>query len=108
MKNPSMKTVSIKAALLVAAMAVSGAAQAATQQEAEAALKDAKASEAEAAKLINRWVPTERALQAAQKALDAGKWDEAAAQATEAKALAEVSIHQAKEQMTAWHDAVIH
>ncbi|HTJ02177.1 MAG TPA: hypothetical protein VL492_05250 [Methylovirgula sp.] len=98
----------MKAALIIAAMAVSGAAQAATQQEAEAALKDAKASEAEAAKLTNRWVPTERALKTAQKALDAGKWDEAAAQATEAKALAEVSIQQAKEQMTAWHDAVIH
>jgi hypothetical protein len=107
MKNPPMKKAPIKAALLLAAMAGSAAAQAATRQEAEAALKDAKASEAEAAKLTNRWVPTERALKAAQKALDAGKWDEAAAQAAEARALAEVSIQQAKEQMTAWHDAVI-
>lgn len=88
-------------------LAFSSAAQAATQQEAEAALKDAKAAEAEAAKLTNRWVPTERALKAAQKALDAGKWDDAAAQAAEAHALAQVSIQQAKEQMTAWHDAVI-
>jgi hypothetical protein len=95
------------ASLLFAAMAFGGAAQAATQQEAEAALKDAKAAEAEAAKLTNRWVPTEHALKAAQKALDAGKWDEAAAQAAEAHALADVSIQQAKEQMTTWHDAVI-
>jgi hypothetical protein len=92
---------------VVLAMFASGAAQAATQQEAQAALKDARAAEAEAAKLGNRWVPTEAALKAAQRATDAGKWDDAAAQAAEARALALVSIAQATEQQTAWHDAVI-
>ncbi|MGO9134818.1 MAG: hypothetical protein ACLP8A_12350 [Methylovirgula sp.] len=93
--------------LVAIAMVVSGAAQAASQQEAEAALKDAKAAEAEAAKLGNRWVPTETALKAAQKSIEAGKWDEAAALAAEARALALVSIAQAKEQQAAWHAAVI-
>jgi hypothetical protein len=88
-------------------MLMSGGAQAATQQEAATALKDAKSVEAEAAKLGNRWVPTETALKAAQQAIDAGKWDEAAALAAEARALALVSIEQAKQQQTAWHDAVI-
>ena len=46
-------------------------------------------------------------LKAAKKAADAGNFDEATKHAQEAEALANASIAQAKEQATAWKNAVI-
>ena len=46
-------------------------------------------------------------LKAAKKAADAGNFDEAIKHAQQAEALANASIAQAKEQATAWKNAVI-
>jgi len=79
--------------------------------ESEASFKEALASaevaEQQAARLKNRWIPTEQALAEAKKAAAAGDFDAAVAAARQAEALANASIAQAKEQEGAWHAAVI-
>jgi hypothetical protein len=97
----------MKRALILALLALATPAWAASQTEAAAALAAARSAEAEAGRLGNRWVPTEAALKAAQTALDAKNWDQAASAAAEAQALALRSVEQSHEQETAWHDAVI-
>ena len=79
---------------------------AATQAEAEAALAAAQAAESEAVAAKAAWTTTEAGLTIARKALDAGKWDEAKAAADEALTQARLSVEQANEQKTSWHNAV--
>ena len=91
----------------VVLLLAAGAAHAADKATAEAALATATQAENEAGTLGNRWVPAEAALKAAKVALAKGAWDEAAAQAEQAHALATRAIEQSHEQETAWRDAVI-
>lgn len=95
----------VLAAILV--VPLSFGAIAATKEQAEAAVADAIQAEGMAAKAGNKWLPAETALKAARAALAAASWDQAAAQAMTAKALALRAVEQAREQETAWHDAVI-
>lgn len=80
---------------------------AATKEQAEATVADAVQAEAMAAKAGNKWLPAETALKAAKAAMTSGGWDQAAAQAKVAKAMAVRAVEQAREQETAWRDAVI-
>jgi len=80
---------------------------AATREPAEAALADAIQAEDAAGRAANRWLPAEVALKAAKAALAAGAWDQAAAQAAIAKAMALRAVEQSREQETAWRDAVV-
>lgn len=93
------------ASMLVMSFALE--AVAATKEQAEAAVADAIQAEDRAAKAGNKWLPAETALKAARAALAAASWDQAAVQALMAKALAVRAVEQAREQETAWHDAVI-
>ena len=99
----------IRQALLGCAgsLLLGAAALAATEAEAGAALRSAERHEAEAAQLRNRWIPTEAALKAAREALQAKDYDRAVEAARRAEALAKRSVEQAREQATAWKDAVI-
>ncbi len=94
----------VVATLLVS---LSSGAFAATREQAEAALADAVKAEDAAAKAGNKWLPAETALKAAKTALAAGSWDQADAQAMAAKAMAVRAVEQARDQETAWRDAVI-
>jgi len=91
--------------LILAALAAP--ARAATEADAKAAIDAAKAEEAKAIAAQAAWTPTEDALAAAQKALAAGQFDQAAMSANTALALAKRSVEQASEQKTLWQDAVI-
>jgi hypothetical protein len=62
----------------------------------------ADAAEKEAGALRNQWTTTESTLAAARKAADAGNFDDAAALAKEAEALARASIFQATSEKDAW------
>jgi hypothetical protein len=74
----------------------------------QAAYAAAQQAEQQAAVLHDRWTPTETALKQAKQAADAKHFDEATAFAREAEALAKVSVQQAEQQETAWHEAVVH
>jgi hypothetical protein len=93
------------AAMLV--VSFSFAAFAGTKEQAEAAVAAAIQAEDRAAEAGNKWLPAETALKAAKAALATGSWDQAAAQAMTAKAMANRALEQSREQETAWHDAVI-
>ena len=80
---------------------------AASADDFKAAYAKAEAAENQAGALKNQWTTTETELKAAKKAADAGNFDEATKHAQEAEALANASIAQAKEQATAWKNAVI-
>lgn len=88
-------------------LSLSSAAYAAGKDAAEAAVNDAVQAEDAAAKVGNRWVPTEASLKAAKAALASGSWDTAVSEAAKARALATRAIEQSQEQETAWRDAVI-
>jgi predicted nucleic acid-binding Zn-ribbon protein len=85
-----------------------GVALAASAEDFKAAYDKAEAAEKEAKALKNQWSPTESALKTAKAAADAGKFDDAVKQAQHAEALAKASVAQAKEQETAWTQAVVH
>jgi hypothetical protein len=72
------------------------------------ALAKAEAANKQAGILKNQWTTTTEELKAAQSAAAAGKYDEAIAHARQAEALANASIAQARDQETAWKQAVIH
>jgi hypothetical protein len=95
--------------LLVAAAALAGIApaRAATQSDFEAAYRAAAEAERQAGVLGNQWTPTEAALKAAEKAAAAKDYDAAADLARRARALAEASIDQAKDQDKLWQNAVL-
>ncbi len=93
---------------VLAVLALTGPASAAvTQAAASAALGAAQREEAQAARLDNRWIPTEAALKAAHAALAHKNYAAALAAADRAKALAQRSVAQANEQSRLWTAAVI-
>jgi hypothetical protein len=85
--------------LLIAGLTPVRASSAADYKVAYAA---ADAAEKEAGALRNQWTTTESTLAAARKAADAGNFDDAAALAKEAEALARASIFQATSEKDAW------
>jgi hypothetical protein len=94
-------------AVIVASAGLTAAAFAASADDFKAAYAKAQAANQEAGALKNQWTTTAAALKAAQAAAAAGNYDQAVEQALEAEALANASIAQAKEQATAWTNAVI-
>ena len=80
---------------------------AATAADYEAAAAGANTAESRAGQARNRWTSTEDTLKAAKKAADAKDFDRATDLANLAKAMADQSLIQAKEQAAAWRDAVI-
>jgi hypothetical protein len=97
----------IRLAVIVSVAGFATAAFAASADDFKAAYAKAEAASKEAAKLKTQWTTTTKALKAAEKAGAAGKFDEAIKHASEAEALANASIHQAKDEKTKWQDAVI-
>lgn len=91
----------------VALGALATAAMAASVDDFKAAYAKAEAAEKEAGAMKNQWTTTEAELKSAQAAADGGNYDEAVKHAEAAEALANASIAQAKEQATAWTNAVI-
>jgi hypothetical protein len=95
-------------ALAVLSLLAPAAAMAAsTEADFKSALAAAEAAEKDAGLLKNQWTTTEQALAAAKKAAAGNDYDTAVKQAQQAEALAKASIAQAKEQETAWRDAVV-
>jgi hypothetical protein len=92
---------------LLCVTGVSTAMAASTEADYKAALAAAEVAERAAGDVKNQWTTTEQALAAAQKAAAAGDFAAAVSTANNAKALAEASIAQAKEQQDAWKAAVI-
>jgi hypothetical protein len=93
--------------VVLAAAGLASRALAASADDFSAAYAKAVAAEKEAGALKNQWTTTEAELKAAQAAASAGNFDEAVKHAQMAEALANASIAQAKEQATAWEQAVI-
>jgi hypothetical protein len=83
------------------------AAFAASEADYKAAYAAAEAANREAGVLRNQWTTTAATLAAAKKAADAGDFDAAVAQATEAEALAKASIFQATSEKERWKDMEI-
>jgi uncharacterized iron-regulated membrane protein len=83
------------------------AAFAASADDFKAAYAKAEAAVKQAHALKNEWTTTGAAMKAAKKAADAGKFDEAVKHANEAEALANASIHQAKDEEKNWTQAII-
>ena len=77
-------------------------ARAASEDDFKTAYAAADAAEKQAGALRNQWTTTEAALAAARKAAEAGNFDQAAAQAKEAEALAKAAIYQATSEKAAW------
>ena len=101
-----MKHASILA-LVVLGAGWAGSAAAASESDYTAAFAAATSAESEAGKIQNQWTATEDTLRAAKKAADAKNFDQATDLAQLAKAMALRSIEQAKQQATAWRDAVV-
>ena len=97
----------VRLAVLLSVGGFATAAFAASADDFKAASAKAEAAMKEAHALKNEWTTTAAAMKAAKKAADAGKFDEAVKHAQEAEALAHASVAQAKEQATAWRDAVV-
>jgi len=81
---------------------------ASTEADFKSALAAAEAAEKDAGALKNQWTTTAQALAAAKKAAAGSDFATAVKQAQQAEALAKASIAQAKEQETAWKEAVVH
>ena len=96
----------IRMAIVVSLAAPATAALAANADDFQAALAKAEAANKQAGAIKNQWTTTTGTLKAAQAAA-AGKFDDAVKLANEAEALANASIAQAKEQETAWTQAVV-
>jgi hypothetical protein len=94
-------------AIIVSAGCLATATLAASADDFKAAYAKAVAANKEAGALKNQWITTARELKAAQAAAAAGKYDQAVADAQRAEAIANASIAQAKEQATAWRQAII-
>jgi len=97
----------IRLAILLSLAAAPAAAFAASADDFKAALAKAEAANKHAAEIKNQWTTTGQAINAAKKAADAGKFDDAVKLAQHAEELANASIAQAKEQETAWTKAVV-
>ena len=94
-------------ALFILALVAPAAALAASAEDFNGALAKAEAANKQAGALKNQWTTTGQAIAAAKKAAEAGKFDDAVKLAQHAEELAQASIAQAKEQETAWTQAVI-
>jgi hypothetical protein len=97
----------IRLAIILSIAGLATAALAASAEDFKAAFAKAEAANKQAGALKNQWTTTAEKLKAAQAAAAAGKYDEAVKDAEAAEALANASIAQAKEQATAWKQAVI-
>ena len=91
----------------IALSLAAGSALAASVDDFNAAYAKAEAAQKQAVQMKTAWTTTVVTLANAKKAAEAGKFDEAAALAQHAEALANASMAQAKEQETLWRDAVI-
>jgi hypothetical protein len=80
---------------------------AASADDFKTAYAKAEAAQQQAVQMKTAWTTTTVTLANAKKAADAGNFDEAAALAQHAEALANASIAQAKDEETLWRDAVI-
>jgi uncharacterized protein YbaA (DUF1428 family) len=83
------------------------AALAASADDYKAALAKADTAVKQAHALKNEWTTTASEMKAAKAAGDAGKFDEAVKHANEAEALANASIHQAKDEEKNWTQAIV-
>jgi len=97
----------IRLAVILAIGGLANAALAASADDFKAALAKAEAANKQAGAIKNQWTTTAQKLKAAQAAAAAGNYDEAIRDAQEAEALANASIAQAREQATAWKQAVV-
>ncbi len=97
----------IRLAVILSVAGFATAALAASAEDFKAAYAKAEAANKQAGALKNQWTTTASELKAAKKAADAGKFEDAVKLAEQAEALANASIAQAKEQETAWTQAVI-
>ena len=97
----------IQVALALALGGFASAALAASADDFKVAYAKAESAQKQAGALKNQWTTTASELKAAQAAAAAGNYDEAVKRAEFAEALANASIAQAKEQATAWKQAVI-
>jgi hypothetical protein len=97
----------IRLAVVLSVAGMTTATFAASQADYKAAYGKAEAAAKQAVKMKTGWTTTDKELKAAKKAAATGKYDEAVKLADHAKALAEASIAQAKEQAKIWPEAVI-
>jgi hypothetical protein len=102
-----MRSNLIRLAVILTVAGLTGAAIAAPADDFKEAYAKAEAANKQAGALKNQWSTTANELKAAKAAADAGKFDEAIKHASVAEALANASIHQAKDEETKWKDAVI-
>lgn len=98
----------IRWAVILSVVGMTTTALAASADDFNAAYAKAEAAAKQAVKMKTAWTTTGAALKAAKKAAAAGKFDEAVKLADHAKALADASIAQAKEQVNLWQKAVPH
>jgi hypothetical protein len=97
----------IRMAIILSLAAPATEALAANADDFQAPLAKAEAANKQAGAIKNQWTTTAGTLKAAQVAAAAGKFDDAVKLANDAEALANASIAQAKEQETAWTQAVV-
>jgi hypothetical protein len=97
----------IRLAVILSIGGFAAAALAASADDFKAALAKAEAANKQAGALKNQWTTTASDLKKAKAAAAAGKFDDAVKLAQQAEALAKASIAQAKEQETAWTQAVV-
>jgi hypothetical protein len=97
----------IQLAVILSVGGLATAAMAASADDFKAAYAKAEAASKQALSMKTGWTTTTKALKAAKKAADAGKYDAAVKKANEALALANASIAQAEQQKKLWKDAVI-
>ena len=97
----------IRLAVILSVAGMTTAAFAASADDFKAAYAKAEAAAKQSHKMKTAWTTTDKALKAAKKAADAGKFDDAVKQAKEAEALAEASIAQSKEQAKIWQNLEI-
>jgi hypothetical protein len=97
----------IRLAVVFSVAGFATAALAASADDVKAALAKAEAANKQAGAMKNQWTTTGRDIKAAEKAVAEGKFDEAIKLAQQAEALANASIAQAKEQESAWTQAVV-
>ncbi|MGA7972219.1 MAG: hypothetical protein WCA36_05375 [Pseudolabrys sp.] len=96
----------IRLAVILSVAGMTTAAFAASANDFKAAYAKAEAAAKQAVKMKTAWSTTDKELKAAKKAADAGKYDEAIKRSDHAKALADASIAQSKEQAKIWEKAV--
>jgi uncharacterized lipoprotein YajG len=98
--NALLKTLAIAGSFALLTACASGPATS-DSAEYEKAMKEAKASLAEAKKANNVWIKTEDHMKAAEKAAAEGKYDEATKLAKRVKFEADMAVKQANDQKNA-------